>query len=291
MTRHPADEASSSGAERRTRVSAMDRVLQILDYLYETDSPASPYAVAKAVGAPMSTIYTLIEDLLEKGLLSRASDKTVWLGPRLHYYGLAYARQIDFYAAANRQMHELSRALNETVQLCGREGDHMVVLAAAEGPGYFRITSQVGTRVPLNWTASGRLLVGHLPLKERIALFERCARASPTGTAPTDARSLAAESAQALSDRLSIQVGQSDFSVACIASPICDASGNCLATISIVLPEQKLSEARHHYVDAVRNAAAAVENSIGVRSSTATMASISTVMLPGNDAIPSDERA
>ena len=47
----------------------------------------------------------------------------------------------------------------------------MVVLQMAEGPGHFRVTSRVGSRVPLNWTASGRLLVGHLPDDERIAFF------------------------------------------------------------------------------------------------------------------------
>lgn len=291
MTKQQAEEQSVPGTARRSRVSAMDRVVQILDYLYQTDCPAGPYAIAKAVGAPLTTVYSIIDDLLEKDFLSQAANKTVWLGPRLHYYGLAYARRIDFYTAATSEMHNLCRTLNETIQVCGREGDNMVVLAAAEGPGHFRIASQVGTRVPLNWTASGRLLVGHLPLAERIALFERCAKASPTGTAPTDARALAAEAAHSLAERLSVQVGESDFSIACIASPICNAAGECLATISIVLPEHKLAEERERYVDAVKRSAAAVENSIGSRSSTATMASTSTVMFPGKEAIPTDERA
>ena len=56
----------------------------------------------------------------------------------------------------------------EGVTLCAKnQPDSLVVLAMAEPPGHFRVSSKVGTRVPLNWTASGRLLVGHLPVEER----------------------------------------------------------------------------------------------------------------------------
>ncbi|VVE32864.1 IclR family transcriptional regulator [Pandoraea horticolens] len=255
----------AEAAPKRSRVGTLDRVLQILDYLYEADTPAGPYAIAKAIGAPATTVYPLIDGLLEKGLLARGPNRTVWLGPRLHYYGLAFARRTDFLTVATSQMHQLCRSLSETIQICGREGDHMVVLAAAEGPGHFRISSQVGSRVPLNWTASGRLLVGHLPQAERVALFEHCSRISPTGAAKTDARTLSKEAASAFQSRLSIAIGESDFSIACVASPICDAQGQPLATISIVLPIQKLQEDQKRYTEAVREAADAIERSIGAQ--------------------------
>jgi DNA-binding IclR family transcriptional regulator len=57
-------------------------------------------------------------------------------------------------------MHELTLSSRETVQICGRDDDHMVVLAMED---HFQATSSVGTRSPLNRTASGGMLVGHLP--------------------------------------------------------------------------------------------------------------------------------
>jgi DNA-binding IclR family transcriptional regulator len=244
-------------------VSGIDRALQVLDHLLETGEPSGPYAIAKAIGVPLSTAYSIVGDLVGKDLLSRRSDGSVWLGPRLHHYGLAYARSLDFLSEASREMHDLCRAVGETVQICGRDADHMVVLAMADGPGHFRVTSRIGTRVPLNWTASGRLLVGHLPEKERLAVFRRCARASPTGKAETDPAALARESREALARRLSIQVGVSDFWMACIAAPICDRAGACLATISIVLPEQKAAADGARLGIAVQAAAERVEKALG----------------------------
>lgn len=265
----PAETSSADDTEpkstRRSRVSGIDRALQVIDYLYETGAPAGPYAIAKAIKAPLSTVYVTIDDLVEKNMLARNTDGAIWLGARLYHYGLAYARSLDFMSVATHEMHDLCREANEAVQLCGRDGDHMLVLAMADGPSPFQVASRVGTRVPLNWTASGRLLVGHLAENERIELFKRCARTSPTGRAEIDATSLSEAAAKAFDERLSIQIAESDYAVACIASPICDRDGQCVATISIVLPEQKVLSDESRYTSQVRASAAKIEKLMGWR--------------------------
>lgn len=264
---HPDAETDSiqENATRRSRVSGIDRALQIIDYLYETGGPAGSYAIAKALKAPLSTIYVIVDDLVEKNMLMRQPDGSLWLGARLYYYGLAYARSLDFISVATHEMHDLCREAGETVQLCGRDGDHMLVLAMADGPSHFQVASRIGTRVPLNWTASGRLLAGHLPQEERIELFRRCAKSSPTGRAEMDPEVLASSAGAAFQSRLSIQAGESDYAVACIASPICDRDGQCVATISIVLPEQKAFSDESRYTAHVRESAERIEKVMGWR--------------------------
>jgi DNA-binding IclR family transcriptional regulator len=248
---------------RRSRVSGIDRVLQILDHLQVTGAPATAYELAKATGAPLSTVYAVVDDLVDKGLLDRTGDGVVWLGSRLYHYGLSYARNLDLLTVASHEMHELARAVGETVQICGRDGHHMVVLAMTEGTGHFQVTSRVGTRVPLNWTASGRLLVGHLPDDERLALFRASASASPTGRAETNARVLADNARHCFADGLSIQAGESDYAVACIAAPIRDRRGVCLATISIVVPEFKVAQPEPDLIAAVKASARRIEVRLG----------------------------
>ncbi|MFK0386886.1 IclR family transcriptional regulator [Agrobacterium sp. NPDC090273] len=265
MTSASGDETTGDKTARRSRVSGIDRALQVIDYLYETGAPAGVYAIAKAVKAPLSTVYVIVDDLVEKTMLSRNADGSVWLGPRLYHYGLAYARSLDFMSVATHEMHDLCREADETVQLCGRDGDYMLVLAMADGPSHFQVASRVGTRVPLNWTASGRLLAGHLPEQERVELFRRCAKTSPTGRAEMDPEVLSQSAGAAFQSRLSIQAGESDYAVACIASPICDRDGQCVATISIVLPEQKAFSDENHYTAHVRASAERIEKTMGWR--------------------------
>lgn len=248
---------------KRTRVSGIDRALQILDHLQETGTAQSAITIAKAVGAPVSTTYVVIEEMVQRQLLVRNPASEVWIGPRLYRYGLSYASALDYLTVATREAHVLAPAASETVQICGRDDDHMVVLAMAEGPGHYRINSRVGSRVPLNWVASGRLLVGHLSEKDRLEIFRRCATDSPTGRAPTDPRVLSRESREAFESRLSLQLSESDFAVACLASPIRDLDGACIATISFVGPEQRISDNIDSYGCMLRGAAQRIEHMLG----------------------------
>lgn len=258
---------ATGGAKRpapsRSRVSGLDRAVQILDHLQQEGRALTAYEIARASGAPLSTIYTIVEDLLAKGLLTRSRDGGVWLGPKLYHYGLAYARDLEVMTVATHEMHMLSREVGETVQICGRDGDMMVVEAMAEGPGHFNVTSRVGTRVPLNWTASGRLLVAGMDPAEQAALFRQGARTSPTGRALTDATALVDQARDALAAGVAIQAGVSDFAVACIAAPVLAPDGHCPVTISIVLPEFRVNEDRPHVVEAVKAAARRIQDKLG----------------------------
>ncbi|MDB6001656.1 MAG: IclR family transcriptional regulator, partial [Rhizobacter sp.] len=81
-------EGDDTATGRRSRVSGIDRALQVLDHLQQTGVPAAPYAMAKVLGLPLSTAYVLIDSLVERNLLARRADGTVWLGARLYHYGL-----------------------------------------------------------------------------------------------------------------------------------------------------------------------------------------------------------
>ena len=247
----------------RTRVSGIERSLQILDFLQERGRASSAYDIARSVGAPLSTVYAIVDDLVRLRMLARDRDNTVWLGPRLFHYGLAYARDLDVMTVASRAMHELAREVGETVQICGRDGEMMVVQAMAEGPGHFNVTSRIGSRIPLNWTASGRLLVAGLNEEERHALFARAARPSPTGRAITDPKQLAEQCRIALMSGVSVQSGESDFAVACIAAPVRQLDGNCPITISIVVPEARVKDRVGGLTTQVIQAARTIENRLG----------------------------
>ncbi|WP_245199029.1 IclR family transcriptional regulator [Jiella mangrovi] len=252
-----------SATTARTRTSGIDRTLQVMDMLAERRAPMSAYDIAKTVGAPISTIYRLVDELVEREMLSRGPDNSVWLGARLMRYGLIYRQRLDAFGRAEEEMKRLVAATGETVQICTRDGGMMLVVGMEEGPGHFQVASRVGTRVPLNWTASGRLLLGHLGDGERLAAFAASARPSATGIAETDPERLSAQARIDFENRLAVQFNASEYSVACIAAPIRGETGACIATISIVLPDRKAEERESELADAVRAAASAVERSLG----------------------------
>jgi DNA-binding IclR family transcriptional regulator len=244
------------------RTSGIERAIQILNFLSRSGEPSTGYAIAKAIGASPSTIYPIVAELVQNSLLLEI-DNSIWLGPQVLVYGRAYAGSVDILRAAATVIRRMRDEAGECVQLCAREDGAMVVLAMEEGRGHFRVTSRVGSSIPLNWTASGRLLLGHLPFEERLELFQRYAKPSPTGRAPIDPTKLATVAGEAFAKGISVQVNESDFAVACAAAPIRDDQGRCLATVSIVLPEQRLAEDYELIAAILRRGAQDIEGALG----------------------------
>ncbi|MBD8065992.1 IclR family transcriptional regulator [Devosia sp. PTR5] len=248
---------------QQSRTSGIDRSLQVLDILAEEQMPMTAYKLSQCAQAPISTIYRIVDELVDRSMLSRTGENKIWLGPRLMRYGLVYRANMDVYSAAQHEMRSLAKRVEEVVQVCVRDEGTMVVVAMSDQNDHFRVTSDVGTRVPLNWTASGRLLVGHLPLEERREMFRKHALPSNTGTAETDPQVLAEQSGRDFEQRLALQVGQSEYAVACLAVPIRDISGACVATLSIVMSEQKLRTRQETLTEELWRSADAVEEAIG----------------------------
>ena len=226
----------------------------------------SKYDLAQRTGAPASTIYKIVDDLVDRSMLTRINENAVWLGPRLMRYGLTYRSRMDVFREAKREMEMLAESLGETIQICARDEDMMTVIGMARGEDHFNVASDVGTRLPLNWTASGRLLLGHLDEAERVRIFTEIARPSATGQAETDPVQLADMAGREFEERLAVQMSVSEFAVACIAAPICDENGTCAATISIVLPETHARAEIDTLSTEVRRSAHRIEVALGRKS-------------------------
>ena len=253
-------------APRKPRTSGAERAFQILECLVEIGEPVTAYQIAKALRAPLSTIYESISLLERLGILSRVGGEgKVYLGPRLQFYGLAYQRSIGSLDEVYRRESEaLSRNSGENVQLCIRDGDYMVVSLMVDGADEFHISSRPGSRTPLNWTASGRLLIGHLSREERREIFMR-AVPSPTGRAITDPDALEKACRESWDQGYCIQIAESDFAVACIAAPIIDPMGRCRATISLVVPESTAQKKGGELARLVIMSARNIEAALGWR--------------------------
>lgn len=252
-------------AIRRPRTSGTERAFQILECMVDLGEPATAYKIAKCLAAPLSTIYETMAVLERLDVLSRqGGEGQYYLGPRLHFYGLAYSRGLIADEVFRREAENLSRLTGENVQICVRDGDSMVVSFMVDGADQFYISSRTGSRTPLNWTASGRLLIGHLTPEERAEIFARAAP-SPTGRAITVPEDLEKVVTEAWAQGYCIQIAESDFAVACIAAAVINPEGECSSTVSLVVPESTAEEKGRDLAGMAMASARAIENQLGWR--------------------------
>lgn len=249
--------------ERKSRTSGTERAFQIIECLVDLGESATAYQIAKKLGAPLSTVYEIMATLEKLEILARrGGEGRYFLGSRLHFYGLAYARSLEAGEIYRHEAEALSRRTGENVQICLRDGDHMVVSFMVDGADQFYISSRPGSRTPLNWTASGRLLIGHLAPEERKEIFSRAAP-SPTGRAITDPEVLEKVCRESWEQGYSVQIAESDFAVACIAAPVIDPEGVCVSTVSLVVPENTARKKHEELSRMAKESARSIEKALG----------------------------
>jgi IclR family transcriptional regulator, KDG regulon repressor len=241
------------------------RVFEIFDLMLERGEPLTVAQIVDDIGIPKSTAYELVRALTKANYLAPSGRGNGFgLGRKLFELGMAYRNQIDLIKDGSRIAEELRDATGETVQMSVLEDQLMLVLLKEEGSRSLRIISQVGSRVPVNWAAAGRLLVSDLDDGELRNLLVSTVRQSPTGNATTDPDRLIAEIRTSRRQGYASELNQANEHAGCVAAPVLDSTGRCIAALSIVVPEQRLNEPnREHLIAAVRNAAAKLSHRLG----------------------------
>ncbi|MET0529780.1 MAG: IclR family transcriptional regulator C-terminal domain-containing protein, partial [Microvirga sp.] len=120
----------------------------------------------------------------------------------------------------------------------------------------FGISSDIGTQVPLPWTASGRLLLSHLEPQEIKAIVRPEDLHLPNGTV-IEIEEFVAAVADARQNGYCMTSGLVDAYTHCVAAPVLDPEGHAVATLCFVVPidtvAARLGELRDILVESGRS--------------------------------------
>jgi len=255
-----ASTAEDGGGSRSVR-----RAIEIFEFLLQLGGPTTIGEIVSALQIPKSTAYELVRTLSDSGYLEPSRRGGMFLGRKLFELGMAYRAQVDLLRDGSQIVEELSDGCGETVQLSVLENDMMLVLLKEEGSHPIRIISRVGSRVPVNWAASGRLLVSDMDDGALTSLLTKSVRQSPTGRALTDIPKFIQQVRKFRKQGYATETNETNEHAGCVAAPVIDGSGKCIAAISIVAPEHRLKQNREALTKQVRDAAAMLSQRLGGR--------------------------
>jgi DNA-binding IclR family transcriptional regulator len=151
---------------------AVHRTLLLLELLGETPEGLSPQQLAARSGMPRATLFRFLKVLGEQGFVQPVTGGVYRLGPAVARLARRAAPSADLLTVARPVMERLAAELAETVKLVRRDGLQVVTVAVADARVEARVTSIVGTRMPLNVGASQRLLLAHAPAEVQRQVLE-----------------------------------------------------------------------------------------------------------------------
>jgi len=157
--------------------SAIEKAVDVLFHLHGEPLPQGVTAVGRALGMPKSSAHRLLASLQRRGLVERDDRGRYRPGMGLVALGLGALEREPLVAAAHPVLEAEARSLGETVFLVGARSGGLVVLDKAEGTGFLRAAPRVGSGVPVECTAVGKLFLAFepaaLPAPERSAALAR----------------------------------------------------------------------------------------------------------------------
>lgn len=228
----PASETDASSRRERS----VDRILQILEFLHGHGEGIRIGALAKALNAPRSSTYTLVNDLVHAGLLEVSpEDSRIFFGKRMYLYGLNYIRENSLAKRARMEVDRLAKETGETSEFCMLQNGRYTIMHMRPGNRPFRISSAVGLQIPIPWTASGRLLLAGRSRAEIEELVADEDLVLPDGRR-IDIDEFIEAIGRARHDGYCLTKGLVDAVTQCLAAPIYGPDGHVEATICLVLP-------------------------------------------------------
>lgn len=250
--REPKADATSA------RARGLDRALDILDALATVRRPLRANEIAVLLSAPRSSIYELTSLLLRRGFLEDAGDGRLFLGEKVYLLGSAYYAVSGRQVAVNAALKRIVAETGETAQFCKLDGNRYYVGAQQEGSRPFRISTDIGERVPLTWTASGRLLVDHLTREDIRAFLQDGDFELPGGTPIDEERFLREVEGARAAGHFTFDSALDSYTH-CFAVPVRRPDGKAVATLCIVAPRGDAKAHHAAYLQSLKSAAAALE--------------------------------
>ncbi len=213
------------------RIPAIDRAMDILEALAGPD-PLTIREVSERSAQARSTVYRTLNTLEAHGLVRRTPTERYVLGPTLLRLARAVPQGVDLVAIARPVLDRLAGTLATSAKLSIVDGSEALVVAVAEAPGAYSITTQVGRRFPLHAGAASKLLLAHLSLERRRSVLANRLLALTPNTI-TDPAALADALEQVRTNGYSEDLGEYVDGVRAVAAPVMNGFGECLAAVSV----------------------------------------------------------
>lgn len=236
--------AAVSGVTEGSRERGIDRVLKLFAHLNSCGRPVRVADLPKALGAPRSTIYELVRVLSSSGLLEvSGDDNKVYFGRAMYLYGISYFRENDLIRRGSTEVEALSTLTGESSELCMLNRNRQAIIHTHPGSRPMRISSEVGSQIPLPWTASGRLLLSHMTRPEIRELIQPEDLILPDRRV-VDIEAFIDDCHAARGTNLVVTRGLINSFTQCLAAPVLGINGEVQATICLVLPIDVTDEQR-----------------------------------------------
>ena len=220
----------------KAKLGGFSRAIRLLDEI-TANGPLRFAELEERLQLPKATLHRALNDLLIERLI-QFDDRS--LNYSAGFRVLELANQIwersDIRSLARDHLEQLCAISNETVQLSVLADLHTVYIDSIESSNTIRMSMNVGNKVPVYCSASGKALLAGCSFEEQKSIIGRLPFAEFTSNTITNKTKLLDELNTITATGIAIENEEHFLGIKAIAATVVDKTGNAIAAISITAP-------------------------------------------------------
>ena len=254
--------------DERYVVRSVTRALDLLTALGALGGTASLAELSAATGLNPSTAFRLLESLRARGYATPVEGGSGYaLGGHVVDLGTVFLQSVSIWDQARDIADQLADAVAETASVGILDQGQVLYIAIARAQSELGIQSQAGTRHPAYCTALGKVLLAELGWEDAEAILDARPMARLTASTITTKARMRKELEKVRAAGYAVDDEERNPEVVCIAAPITDHSGRCIAALSVSGPAFRIREQGLENIAAVlRSKGLQVSARMGARS-------------------------
>jgi len=198
--------------------------------------------VVKLTGQPKTSVHRMLSSLEETGFVRRTADHAYELGFVFLQFAHAVADRLDIRKIALPVMQRLRQEIGEAVNLIVRDGNEAIYVEKVDTTEPVRVFTAIGRRAPLYGGACPRVLLAYMSEFERETYFQNVKLERIANNTITDLQKLREVIAKTRETGYTISHSELYNYTSAVGAPIFNHSGNVVAGLSIVGPENRYGE-------------------------------------------------
>lgn len=221
------------------------RLFDLIDVLLREGRPLSLAEAVTASGWPKPTVHRLLSQLEAGGLLMREPDgRRYTLAPRLLRMSEEALASSSQHGVRHAVLRQLVADVGESCNYTMLSGGQVLYLDRIESAFPLQFNLRPGTRVPMHCSASGKLLMAHLPAARRNALLDGLALSRHTATTLCTREAVEAELRRIRREGYAVDAEEFVEGLVCVAVPVPGVDGQPRSSVALQAPVARMSLAQ-----------------------------------------------
>ncbi|MEM7425881.1 MAG: IclR family transcriptional regulator [Pseudomonadota bacterium] len=216
------------------RGSALEKALDVLDRIVRAERAVGLAELAEQTDLPRPTIHRVLQQLVEQGLILRATQKDRYVvGPAMQQLAVNALANKAVQTPLRSILEELVQETQETSNIGVMDQDKVVYIERVEGISPLRLQLQVGSKVPFHCTAIGKLIAAEQDKAFRMKLLKAAPIIKHTDRTIGTVDGLETEFARIREQGYSFNNEEYVEGLTAVAVPIRDGDGRTVAALSV----------------------------------------------------------